>query len=162
MADQISLAPRRLPRPLRRPLLTLHIVASVGLLGAVSASLAIAVRAATTDDAALADAAYDLLAMSSAVFGIPLSVVALGTGLAMAIGGPWSVLRTPWVTAKLVLLASVMLNGALILSPALDTVRAGGADLGGRIVASTAWGVLALAAATALSVYRPGRARGRT
>jgi len=96
------------------------------------------------------------------MFGIPLSVVALATGLAMAIGGPWSVLRTPWVTLKLVLLATVMLNGALILSPALDTMRDGGADLAGRIVASTAWGVLALTTATALSVYRPGRARGRT
>ena len=56
------------------------------------------------------------------------------------------------------LVVTVILVGALGISPALDTALAGrGGE--GRLVAAGAWDVAALAVATGLSVYKPGRRR---
>ena len=150
----------RLSPPARRAVLTTHIVVSVGLLGEVAGFLAVAVRAAATDDAGFAAASYDLLAMFSLIFGIPLSFATLFSGLALGLGGKWGVLRYPWVTIKLGLIASVILVGALVLGPSVDAMRDGG-DVAGRVVAGAAWNLTALVVATGLSVYRPGRARNR-
>ncbi len=147
--------------PARRAVLTAHIVASVGLLGEVSGFLAVAVRAAASDDPAFTAAAYDLLAMFSLIFGIPLSFTTLGTGLLLGLGGKWGVFRYPWVTIKLGLIVTVILVGATVLGPSVDTMRDGDGDVAGRIVAGAAWNVAALLVATGLSVYRPGRARRR-
>ena len=145
----------------RRAVLTAHIVASVGLLGEVSGFLAVAVRAAASDDPAFTAAAYDLLAMFSLIFGIPLSFTTLGTGLLLGLGGKWGVFRYPWVTIKLALIVTVILVGATVLGPSVDAMRDGDGDVAGRIVAGAAWNVAALLVATGLSVYRPGRARRR-
>ena len=61
----------------RRAVLTAHIIAGVGLLGDVGAVLAVNLRAASTGDAALASASYELLGMFTVLFGIPLSFIAL-------------------------------------------------------------------------------------
>ena len=90
---------------MRRSVLTAHIIASVGLLGDSAGFLAVAIRAATTDDPALAAASYELLEMFSVVFGIPLSMISLATGITLGMGTKWGVLRHSWVTAKLVLVA---------------------------------------------------------
>lgn len=151
--------PRRLSPRTRRTVLTAHIVVSVGLLGEVSAFLAIAVRAAGTDDPALASAAYDLLATLQVLYGIPLSFAALATGLTLGLGSKWGVLRYPWVTIKLALVISVILMGALVLGPAVDAARAGDGNPEARILAGAVWDVVALLVATSLSVYKPGRPR---
>lgn len=155
-------APTRLSARARKALLTAHIAASVGLLGDVAGFLAIALRAATTSDPELASASYELLAMFSVAFGIPLSFTALATGLALGVGGKWGVLRYPWVTIKLALIASVILVGALVLGPAVETMRSGAGGAEARVLAGASWDVLALLVATGLSVYRPGRARRRS
>ena len=143
----------------RRAVLTGHIVASVGLLGEVSGFLVVAITAATTADPATADALYGLLATFSLVFGIPLSLIALGTGIALGLGTKWGVLRHPWVAIKLGLLASVILVGALMLGPSVGQMANGGGGAEARIIAGAAWDVLALGLATGLSVYKPGRPR---
>ena len=152
-------ARRHLAPPVRRAILTAHIVASVGLLGEVSGFLLVALRATSADDPAFAAASYDLLATFSLVFGIPLSLTALATGVALGLGTKWGVLRHPWVVIKLGLLVSVILVGALVLGPSVDAMRAGDGGTEARIVAGAAWDVLALFTATALSVYKPGRPR---
>jgi hypothetical protein len=149
---------RRLTPAARRAVLTTHIMVSVGLLGDSAGFLAVAIRAASTDDPAFAHACVRVLEMFALAFGIPLSFAALLTGLTLGLGSEWGVLRTPWVTAKLVLVVTVILVGALGISPALDTALAGrGGE--GRLVAAGAWDVAALAVATGLSVYKPGRRR---
>ena len=77
----------------RRALLTLHIIAGVGLLGDTAAVLAVNVRAATTDDPALAAASYELLGMFSLLFGIPLSLLSLGSGVLLGWSSKWGVMR---------------------------------------------------------------------
>ncbi len=143
---------------LRRAILCLHIVASVGLLGEVSGFLLVAIQAAGTEDPAFAAASYDLLAMFSLVFGIPLSMVALITGVILGRRSKWGLVRYPWVTIKLGLIASVIVVGAFVLGPTVDQLRDGGGSET-LIIAGAAWDVFALALATGLSVYKPGRRR---
>jgi uncharacterized membrane protein len=154
----------RLPPSVRRAVLTVHIIASVGLLGDCAAVLAINVRAAATGDPALAAASYDLLAMFGVVFGIPLSMTALASGLALGLGTKWGVLRHRWVAAKLLLLVSVILAGALVIGPATTAMRDGDGDGGTQslLILASAYDVLALSLATALSVFKPGRRRDRS
>jgi Predicted integral membrane protein (DUF2269) len=148
-------APRiRLSPQLRRAVLTVHIVASVGLLGDVAAVLAVNVRAATTDDPALAAASYELLQMFTVLFGIPLSMLSLATGLALGAGTKWGVLRHRWVAGKLLLILSVIVAGALVLGPQTEAMRSGGGSQA-ALIAASAWDVLALMLATGLSVFKP-------
>jgi hypothetical protein len=156
-----AVARRTLSPRSRRALLTTHIVASVGLLGDVAAVLAVNVRAATSTDAGFASASYELLQMFSVVFGIPLSFAALFTGLTLGLGSKWGVLRHAWVTAKLMLLLSVILVGAFVIGPATNEMRYGNGDAETVLIAAAAWDVLALTVATALSVYKPGRRKER-
>jgi hypothetical protein len=151
---------RRLSSSARRAVLTAHIVCSVGLLGEVAAFLTIAARATASDDTEFASAAYDLLSTFQIVFGIPLSFAALLTGLTLGLGSKWRVFRYPWVTIKLWLIVSVILVGALVLGPSVDQIRddIGNDGLGTRILIGAIWDVVALAVATGLSVYKPGRA----
>ena len=150
---------RRLSRRWRNALLTIHIAAAVAILGDSLGFLAIAVRARdlTASDA---HASYEILGLLSLAFGIPLSFIALATGLALGIGSRWGVFRYPWVIAKLALLISVMLVGGAVLSPAEDAAL-GGTGGSAALIAGASWDVVALATATALSVSKPGRARRR-
>jgi hypothetical protein len=121
----------------------------------VAAVLAVNVRAATTTDPGFTSASYELLEMFTLVFGIPLSFAALISGLILGLGSKWGVLRHAWVTAKLVLLVSVILIGAFVIGPATSEMQAGAGDAETLLIAAAAWDVLALALATALSVYKP-------
>lgn len=143
----------------RRALLTLHIIAGVGLLGDVAAVLAVNIRAATTDDPALAASSYELLAMFTVLFGIPLSLISLATGILLGLATPWGVIRYAWVTAKLALLVGVILVGSFILGPGTDAMRSGDGGAEARLIAGSAYDVAALTLATGLSVFKPRRRR---
>jgi hypothetical protein len=143
----------------RRALLTWHIIAGVGLLGDVGAVLAVNLRAATTADANLAAASYELLTMFTVLFGIPLSLLALGSGVLLGLGSKWGVLRYGWVIAKLVLLLGVIAVGAFVLGPGTDAMRSGQGGAEARLIAGSAYDVVALTAATGLSVFKPRRRR---
>jgi hypothetical protein len=145
-------------RRTRNVVLTIHIVVSVGLLGDSAGFLATAIRRGLSDDPAFVTASKELLGTFALVFGIPLSFLALLTGLALGLGTPWGVLRYPWVVVKLVLLLTVIAVGATILRPVLD---ADGDPASGPLVASAAYDVAALTASTALAVFKPGRSRRR-
>jgi hypothetical protein len=154
---------RRLLSPTaRRALLTAHIVASVGLLGDTAAVLAINIRAATTDDPAFAAASYELLGMFALVFGIPLSFASLGSGIALGLGTKWGILRHGWVTAKLGVIVSVILVGALVIGPSVAAMRED-PDAGREmlLIIAAAYDVAALTLATGLSVFKPGGRRRR-
>jgi hypothetical protein len=150
---------RGLSRRARNAVLTAHIAASVAVLGDSAAFLAISVRARTLSEAE-AHASYEILGMLSLTFGIPLSVVALITGVTLGLGTRWGVFRYPWVIAKLALLVSVMLVGGLVLSRA-ENAALDGTGGTGMLIAGATWDVLALLAAVTLSVFKPGRALRR-
>jgi hypothetical protein len=158
-------APAQARRPLsprvRRAVLTAHIIASVGLLGDCAALLALTVRAAATSDPELAASSYELMSMFSMLFGIPLSFASLGSGLALGFGTKWGVLRHRWVTAKLLLIVSVILVGALVIGPSEAAMLDGGGGREPVLILAGGYDVLALCLATGLSVYKPRRRRER-
>jgi len=143
--------------PVRRAVLTAHIVVSVGLLGDCAGILAINVRAAVTDDPALAAASYELLEMFTIVFGIPLSLASLASGLALGFGTKWGVLRHRWVVVKLLLILSVILVGAFVIGPGVAAMREGRGGAETMLILACAYDVVALTLATGLSVYKPRR-----
>ena len=135
-------------------ILTAHIAFSVGLLGDSAGFLAVAIRRATSDDAAFQNAALELLGMFALAFGIPLSFLALLTGITLTLVTKWSLFRYPWPIAKLCLIVSVILVGAFVLRPALTgDLQVGNAQL----IAGATWDVAALAVAVGLAVFKPGR-----
>ena len=108
--------------------------------------------------AAEAHASYDILGLLSVAFGIPFSIVALGTGIALGLGTRWGTFRYPWVIAKLALLASLMVVGGVALGPAEDAALDGSGT--GGLIAGAVWDLLAISVAIGLSVFEPGRALG--
>lgn len=135
-------------KPYRKPLLLAHVIASVGLLGATSSSLLLALVAGGDRDV------YELISLQSAVFGIPLSFIALFTGIALGAATKWGTLRYWWTALKLALLVGVILNGALMIGP--TTARLiDGEGSGTTLVAAALASVLMLASSVGLSVYKP-------
>jgi predicted integral membrane protein DUF2269 len=147
---------RGMPRQVRQALLTAHIMMSVGLLGDSAGFLALSVRAARMDDPGTVRELVQVLNMFSLVFGIPLSIGALLSGVALGLGTKWGVFRYPWVTAKLLLIVSVMLVGTFVIGPAEAIMLTAGGDATPRLIAAASYDVLALATATGLSVFKPG------
>lgn len=153
-----SRRPRRLPRHVRKPFLFLHIIASVGLLGEVWVLVVLNVTALTADDGELAHAAYRLMPVMVFAGGIPLSMAALVTGLVLAVGSHWGLVRHAWVFAKLLLLVGTVLAGMFLFTPEL-LAEAGPpyseATQRPQVAVVSAQAVMLLTA-TALTVYKPG------
>jgi hypothetical protein len=145
---------------LRKTVMTIHIVASVGLLGSVATLLLFAILAATTDDADLASSAYQLMQAETIAFGIPLSFASLLSGIALGLGTRWGVLRYWWTTLKLSAIVAVILLGALVIGPAIEAMR-DDPDAGTewRIVMAASLDVVLLGTSAALSVFKPGGQR---
>ena len=100
-------------------MLTVHIVVSVGLLGDSAGFLAVAIRRAMSDDPAFVESSPRAARHVRPVLRHPTQLPALITGIALGLGTPWGVFRYPWVIAKLVLIVTVILVGAIVLRPVL-------------------------------------------
>jgi hypothetical protein len=157
MDERTEKGRRFLPPRGRQALLTAHIIMSVGLLGDSAGFLAVAIRASRTSDAIARGELLDVLNMFGLLFGIPLSIGALVSGIALGLGTKWGVLRYPWVVAKLLVILSVMLVGAFVIGPAQSAILRGADDAVANLIGAAAYDVLALAVATWLSVFKPGR-----
>jgi hypothetical protein len=154
---------------LRKLALTAHVVSSVGWLGAVAASLALAVAGLISQDAPMVRASYIAMNAIGEVVLVPLALASLVTGLVQALGTTWGLLRHYWILIKL--LINVFATIVLLLYMQILGYLAGlaaqtaspGADLGvlrnGSPVAHAGAALLLLLVATTLSVYKP---RGMT
>ena len=112
-------------RRLRKLVLTVHVISSVGWIGAVCAYLSLVVAALTSESDDTVRAAF--VAMELLYFAlIPLASTALVTGVAQALGSNWGLLRHYWVLAKLVLTVvafTVMVGNLDKVSSHADHVR---------------------------------------
>lgn len=149
----------------RRVALTAHIVASVGWLGAIAVSAALAVTGLTSQDADVVRAAYVALDSISWSVLVPLSLASLLTGLVQSLGTPWGLFRHYWTLVKfaITILATAVL---LLYTQTLSSLAAmassagsSGADLSAfrsasPLLHSAAALVMLLVAAT-LSVFKP-------
>ncbi|MFI7615990.1 hypothetical protein ACIBP6_32695 [Nonomuraea terrae] len=147
---------------IRKTILVIHVIASVALLGEVWALTVLNTAAALTEDTGLAHAAYGLMPALVFAGGMPLSLVALATGVVLGLTSRWGVFRHLWVAAKFVLLVGVICLGMFLFDPeGMTAATAGGRAAGdarqwGQVAVPAAQAVL-LVTATALSVFKPRR-----
>lgn len=87
----------------RKLALTVHIIASVGWVGAVAVFLAHAIASTSSQDALLVRAACLAMGLTAWFVILPLSLTSLVTGLVQALGTAWGLFRHYWVLAKLLL-----------------------------------------------------------
>jgi hypothetical protein len=94
----ISMQSRTLPAPWRKLLLTVHVAATVSLIGTTLVLLVLGISGLRgADPRTVYPAAYLVEAWLVA----PLAILALGTGLLQAALTPWGLFRYWWVAIKL-------------------------------------------------------------
>jgi hypothetical protein len=104
------------PARWRTPLLTVHIVASVGAIGAAAVLLALGIAGLRGADPRTV---YPAAHLVEAWIIAPLAVTALGTGLAQALLSRWDPRRHRWVMIKLVITTLLTAAVFLVLEPGL-------------------------------------------
>jgi len=147
--------------PWRKLFLSVHIIVSVGLLGADAAVLTLCIAGARGADPRTVYPAAHLIGRTLLV---PLAVLALTTGLTLGLLTPWGIVRYWWVTLKLALTVMGIVLGLLVLVPTLGTAADAATAVAGSPAppadrlglvrdAASASGVLVLT--VLLAVYKP-------
>ena len=144
----------------RKLMLTVHVMSSVGWLGAIAAYIAVNVPVVTGGDEQAVRAAHLMMNVIMKYALIPLALASWLTGIVQALLTPWGLFRHYWVTISLGLttLAAVIL---VVHAPAVQhsaTVaadpRADVTDLGGDLPHAIA-GLLVLIIPMVLNMYKP-------
>ncbi|MFE4514164.1 DUF2269 domain-containing protein [Kitasatospora sp. NPDC056783] len=164
---------RRLPPVVRKPLVVLHVVASVSWLALMLCLLTLALAALTAGDADRLRTAYRAMGLLGDALVPPLSLLTFLSGVVLALGTSWGLFRYYWVSVKFWLTLGAMVASVLALTARLhDAVRVVDAHPSGPITVAelglvryTTVIVPAVALAlylfmVVLSVYKPwGRRR---
>lgn len=149
---------------LRKGMLTAHITASVGWLGAIAGFLALAITGLTSQDPQRVRAAYLAMELIAWDIIVPLSIASLVTGIVQSLGTPWGLFRHYWVIFKLVINVASTVLLLVHMQPitylagvaAQTTVASGNYRLMQiQLIADASYAFLALLVATTLSVYKP-------
>lgn len=152
----MTMAPR-----LRKFALTVHVISSVGWLGAVVVFLGLSVAGLTSQDAQTVRAAYLAMESIGLFVLVPFSLASLLTGLVQSLGTKWGLFRHYWVLAKLLInvVASIILLMYTQTLSSLAGVASGSGELGVLRSPSPTLhavaGLLLLLMAATLSVYKP-------
>ena len=88
---------------LRRLALTVHVLCSVGWIGAAASYLALGITAQTSNHAPTVRAAWTAMNITGWYIIVPLGISALATGLLMSLGTRWGLLKHYWVLIALIL-----------------------------------------------------------
>ncbi len=144
---------------------TMHVIASVGWLGAVACFLALAVAGLTEADVPTLRAVYLAMDLTGWSVLVPFSIASLLTGLLSSLGTRWGLLRHYWVLVKLVmnlfattvlvLFMTMFIQPLRQLADAAATPSAGAELHSLAPIVHTSGALLLLVAAAALSVYKP-------
>jgi hypothetical protein len=154
-----------MPPRVRKAALTTHVACSVGWLGAVAGSLALAVAGLVTDDEQTMRGIYLALDVIGWFALVPLSLASLATGVVQGLGTKWGLFRYWWVVVKLVITVVaviVLLMYTQTLGALADLARGASAASGeGETLPSpspalhTAVALLLLLVTTTLAVFKP-------
>ena len=98
---------------LRKLNVTAHVASSVGWLGAVVSFLVLSIAGRASQDSETVRAAYLAMNLIGQFAIIPLSLVALATGLVLSLGTHWGLFRYYWVLLKFIL--TIIAIAALLL-----------------------------------------------
>jgi hypothetical protein len=145
----------------RKVLLTVHVVSSVGWLGAVVASLALGL-AGLFAEPATSQASYISLELLGWTTLLPLAVASLVTGIVQSFASSWGLLRHYWVVVKLwinLIAAVVLLLYMGTLGRLADSARSvrytGSQSQDASPTFHSLGALLLLIVATLLSVLKP-------
>lgn len=149
---------------LRKFVLTAHIISSVGWLGAAAGFLALAIAALYSQNAQMVRAAYFAMELIGWYVIVPSCLASLLTGLVQSFCTKWGLFRHYWILTKFIItiFSALILFGftqtlgslgnlAADMTVTIDELR----NLGQSPVIHSGGGLLALLAATILSVYKP-------
>jgi hypothetical protein len=141
--------------------LAAHIICSVGWIGAAAAYLALGLAAQLSHRGQLVRAAWLAMDLTGWYVIVPLGCLALGTGLVIALGTPWGLVRHYWVLIAFGLtslaLAVLILHMPSVTATAALAEQADdatAAQLGGDVL-HPAVGVLVLVFVAVLNIYKP-------
>jgi hypothetical protein len=158
-----------MPPRLRKLALTLHIIFSVGWLGAVVVYLVLAISGLGSTDDHLITIVYPALEIIGWYIIVPASWAALVTGLIQSFGTTWGLFQHYWVLVKFILTfgASIILIKHMPKVSEMANMVIGGNLTGSNfeqlrkgLVIHAAGGLLVLIITTVLSVFKPwGRTR---
>lgn len=150
-----------LPRSLRRLVLTVHLVAAVGWIGALLAYLALTFTARGGRDAADVRAAFIAMELTGRYALVPLAVTALVSGVVLSLATRWGLFRHYWTVIALVLTAvctAVLVLNMRTVSARAELARQADDSALGRIEADLLHPGVGLALLTVimvLNVYKP-------
>ncbi len=146
-----------------------HITFSVGWIGAVAVFLVLAITGFTSHDILITRSAYIAMQLSTSYVIVPFCLASFFTGLVLALGTKWGLLKHYWIAVKLFLTLSVTIFLLLHLKPisylagiAADSSLAQTQEYGLRlkVIAEAGAAILVLLLITSISVYKPwGRIR---
>ena len=147
----------------------MHVIFSVGWLGAVVAYLPLAMAGLTSTDSETVRSAYMAMERIGWLVIVPLSLGSLLSGLVQSIGTEWGLLRHYWIIAKLVLtvISTIILflhmpvvSRMAAMASATTLPIAAPGMLRTQLLMHAAAGLLVLAVIVALSIFKPwGRTR---
>ena len=121
-ATRVAARRLRLAGRTRKAVLTTHIASAVALLGTTAGLAIMGTRTAGSDDFHQAHAVYDVMSLLTFSLGIPLSFIALASGVLLATTSKWGLFGYWWVTTKLALLVGVIVIGATVTGASIDTM----------------------------------------
>jgi hypothetical protein len=146
----------------RRFALTAHIACSVGWLGGVITSFALALAALIEPQEQMVRALLPTMDLIARWVLVPMSVASLLTGVIQSLGTRWGLVRHYWILVKLamnLLATGVLLLYLQMLGHLARTAEAPFSSLQAlrdpSPVAHSGTAILVLVAATVLSVYKP-------
>lgn len=152
-----------MPPRLRKAVLTMHVMTSVGWLGAVLAYIGLDVTAVISRDIERVQSAYLAMEMTISYAIVPLALASLIIGIINALGTSWGLCRHYWVLVKLLL--TLVATAVLVLETqtirSLAEAAGSGADPRGlpSTLPHSVGGLVVLLLVTILSIYKP---RGQT
>ena len=153
-----------MPPYLRKATLLIHILASVGWIGAVAAFLTLVITGLVTTDPQIVRAVYIAMTPVTRYIIVPLAFASLASGVTLSLGTPWGLLRHYWIIFKLIInllsLPILLLHTTIIyrVAAAAITGRVGAPDLRAdrlQLVVAASVSLAALLVAAILSVYKP-------
>jgi hypothetical protein len=155
---------------LRKAVLVVHVLSSVGWFGSVGAFLALALVGLLSEDRQLVAAVYVGARLVTWWVIVPLGFLALVSGVIQSLGTQWGLVRHYWVLIKLVLTTGslVLLLVHLRVIDSTAEHRMGAAAVHGadefdamrlQLVVDSAAALVVLIVATLLSILKP---RGQT
>ena len=138
----------RLTQRVRLLVVTIHVITSVGMFGVTVALVTFQVAVGQLQASSKPNQILDLVSVRVLT---PMAVTALGTGVVLAVGSPWGLLRWRWIIAKLQISAMLSVVGLANLVGLLDPVT---------VLVARVCALVALVVMVAVSMAKPwGRAR---